>query len=137
MAAVSRAFHDVRPRRGLVIGVLPGHAAGGAPQPPPGYPNPWVELAIRTHLPLSGERGTEPQSRNHLNVLSADVVVALPGSRGTASEVALALGYGRRVIAWLDRRGEIDGLPEGARVEPDFAEVRRFVLDALAGCRAG
>ena len=35
----------------------------GYPTPMDGYPNQWVEIPVLTHLPLSGERGTEPMSR--------------------------------------------------------------------------
>ena len=72
-------------RRGLVLGVLPGDPASG--HAPAAYPNPWVEIVIRTHLPHSGVLGTDSLSRNHINVLSADAIVALPGGAGTASEV--------------------------------------------------
>lgn len=126
MAAVSKAFHETPGRRGLVIGVIPG-------TPPPGYPNPWVELAIRTHLPLSGERGQEPMSRNHLNVLSSDVIVALPGSAGTASEVTLAVRYGRPIIAWVGSREEIPGLPEEVPVAADLGDVEALV-QGVVGC---
>ena len=104
MTAVSRAFARVEDRAGLVVGVLPGGAGGGSGgaelggPPPPGYPNPWVELAIRTHLAARGVAGDTPDSRNHVNVLSSDVVVALPGGAGTASEVELALRYGRPLV---------------------------------------
>lgn len=43
-----------------------------------------------THLPLSGPFGTEDRSRNHISILSSDVVVALPGGDGTSSELQLA-----------------------------------------------
>jgi len=100
MTATSRAFAEMPDRAGLCIGVLPGaEDSGGSPG---GYPNPWVEVAIRTHLPLSGAAGTGPDSRNHINVLSADAVVALPGSAGTWSEIELALRYGRP-LALYDR----------------------------------
>src|SRR5689334_16120704 len=36
------------------------------------------EIVIRTHLPLSGNNGTDPLSRNHINALTADLVVVLP-----------------------------------------------------------
>jgi uncharacterized protein (TIGR00725 family) len=131
MSAVSEAFCEVPERRGLVIGVIPG---GGRESEPasasalrPGYPNPWVEIPIFTHLPLSGRRGLEPLSRNHINVLSSTVLVALPGGAGTASEVALALRYRRPVIAHLDDRSQIDGLPAEAAVASDFAAVQAFV----------
>ncbi len=106
MLAVSRGFARVQPRRGFVLGVLPADAdAPGAS--PPGYPNPFVEVALRTHLPLSGTAGEDLLSRNHINVLSADVVLALPGAAGTASEVRLARRYGRPVAALLHREGEL------------------------------
>ncbi|CAM2010648.1 SLOG cluster 4 domain-containing protein [Acanthopleuribacter pedis] len=98
MAAVSRAFYETPGRRGLVVGVLPCATRETPTIPKPGYPNPWVELPIRTHLPYSGERGEDPLSRNPINVLSADLVVALPGGAGTASEIRLAHAYGRPII---------------------------------------
>ncbi len=131
MASVSRAFCEVDGRRGLVIGVIP--AAPDRVGPKQGYPNPWVEIPIFTHLPLSGTRGTEPLSRNHINVLTADAIIALPGSAGTASEVALALRYGRPVLAYLDHRGQIDGLPQEVRVESGLEAVREFVGAHLRG----
>jgi len=129
MSEVSQAFCEVPNRRGLVIGVLPG----GEREPtstvaaPPGYPNPWVEIPISTHLPLSGHRGLDPLSRNHINVLSSTVLVALPGGAGTASEVALALRYRRPLVAYLDDPSQIEGLPAEAVVESDFAAVQAFV----------
>jgi uncharacterized protein (TIGR00725 family) len=134
MAAVSRAFHESPGRAGAVVGVLPGDPESG--QPLSGYPNRWVELAIRTHLPLSGARGIEALSRNHVNVLSADVVVALPGGQGTASEAALAVRYGRPVIAFVGSRDEIPELPSTVPVASSLEEVARFVTEALAGSSA-
>jgi uncharacterized protein (TIGR00725 family) len=130
MAAVSRAFASVEGRRGLVLGVLP--CVDGDPTTPrPGYPNPWVEVPIRTHLPLSGTRGTDPMSRNHVIVLTADVVIALPGGPGTASEAALAVRYGRPVIAFLQDRREIPGLPGGVQAVDELDALIPFVAQAL------
>ena len=98
MASVARAFAETESRAGLVVGVLPGCAESVGGAAPPGYPNPWVELAVRTHLDARGAGGSSSMSRNHVNVLSSDVVVALPGGDGTASEVALALRYGRPLV---------------------------------------
>jgi uncharacterized protein (TIGR00725 family) len=124
MAAVSRAFAETPGRRGLALGILPSGKEG--------YPNDWIEVAVRTHLPLTGARGSQPLSRNHINVLTADVVVALPGGAGTLSEVRLALQYGRPLIAYLERRDEIPGLPEAVRAQADFGAIRAFVETALA-----
>jgi len=130
MESVSCAFHGVPDRKGLVIGIIPcdEHEPNRAR---PGYPNRWVEIPIYTHLPLSGVRGTEPMSRNHINVLSSDVLIALPGGPGTASEVKLAHRYGHPLIAYLHAPTEIDGLPEGTLIEPDFERVQTFVRSQI------
>lgn len=126
MTSVSRAFAETPGRSGLVIGVLPGN-----PLPPPGYPNPWVEIVIRTHLPWSGERGTDPASRNHVNVLSSDAVIALPGGAGTVSEVLLALRYGRPLVAYGApwRRG--GALPGKVPLVETLDEVAAFLETVL------
>ena len=129
MASVSQAFHDTAGRDGLVIGVLPcGPDGPGSPRP--GYPNAWVELPIRTHLPLSGTQGHELGSRNAINVLTADVVVALPGSAGTRSEVELAVRHGRPVVAWADA-SELP-VPEGVTRASSLEEVTAFMERQLA-----
>jgi hypothetical protein len=109
MEAASKAFCSIETRLGLVIGVLPGVPSGadwtmvqqGEEQfaaglkedydiprfivPPAGYPNPWVEIIVRTHLPLQGKRGTELASRNHINIHSSDLIIALPGAAGVTN----------------------------------------------------
>lgn len=130
METVSRAFHSVPKRAGKIIGVLPGTVDGGSYQPMSGYPNPWIQIPIRTHLPLSGQGGTDLASRNHINVLTADVLVALPGSHGTASEVRLALEYEKPLVAFLSSRKEIPDLPHEVCVEPDLERVKSFVRTA-------
>jgi uncharacterized protein (TIGR00725 family) len=134
MAAVSQAFFEAPSRRGLVIGVLPAAGLDDA-RPKPGYPNPWTEISIATHLPYSGERGTDPLSRNHINLLSADVTIFLPGGAGTASEARLAVQYGRAAVAYLRARTEIPDLPPEVPVVAAFTELQRFVRQALAQAR--
>jgi predicted Rossmann-fold nucleotide-binding protein len=130
MTAASRAFHGVANRKGVVIGIIP--CDDGVPnQPKPSYPNEWVEIPVYTHLSLSGARGTEPMSRNHINVLTAQVLIALPGGLGTASEVRLALQYEKPIVAHLHDASEIVGLPEGTPIESDFARVQAFVRARL------
>ena len=128
MAAVSEAFAAVPDRRGLVIGVLPNAEDDPRARLPTSYPNRWVELAIRTHLPLRGARGAAPLSRNHINVLTADVVVALPGGPGTSSEVWLAVRYERPCVAFVTDRSQIPGLPDEVPCVSRLAEVAAFVL---------
>lgn len=126
MSSVSRAFSETQGRLGSVIGVLPGD-----PEPPPGYPNPWVEIPIRTHLPSTGRRGADPTSRNHINVLSSDVIVALPGSAGTSSEVRLARAYDRPVVAFLSAPTEIPELPDDVLICETLDCVTRFIAAHL------
>jgi len=140
MEAVSRAFFETSPRLGLVIGVVPARvhgldqienrtAADVVYEPPQGYPNEWVEIAIYTHLPDSGEQGALRSSRNHINVLSADAIVALPGREGTDSEVWLARQYGVPVIAYGDHQS---GPPHGIALATSLDQVREFLEEQRA-----
>lgn len=130
MSAVSRAFFETQNRGGLVLGVLPASDAQSV-EAPKGYPNPWVEIPIQTHLHLSGSRGTEMASRNHINVLSCDVLIAMAGSWGTHSEVELALRYRRPIVAYLQQRSDIPRLPESIRMVTSLEEVKAFIRGAL------
>jgi predicted Rossmann-fold nucleotide-binding protein len=140
MEAVSRAFFETSPRTGVVIGIVPGrvhnlgliedrNAADVVYELPAGYPNEWVEVPIYTHLPDSGEDGALRSSRNHINVLTADAIVALPGREGTESEVWLALQYGVPVIAFGDHD---NATPHGIARAPTVDAVRRFLTENLA-----
>jgi len=140
MEAVSRGFYETSPRRGLVLGVVPAdvvpleaiearRAADVKYEVRDGYPNPWVELAIYTHLPDSGPQGTLRSSRNHINVLSADAIVALPGGAGTDAEAWLALQYGVPIVAFGEHRG---GAPHGIEEARTLADVRAFLERVLA-----
>jgi predicted Rossmann-fold nucleotide-binding protein len=92
-----------------------------------------VDIVIQTHLPKRGEEGADILSRNHINVLSAAVVVALPGREGTRTEVALALHYRKPLIAYLGPDGQIEKLMRTAlpavamTLEEATAFVRRHV----------
>lgn len=130
MEAVAHGFVTAPGRRGLSLGILPADDAAPG-HPPPGYPNACVEVAIRTHLPLRGARGTEPLSRNHLNVLSADALVALPGGPGTQSELRLALRYRRPAVAWSARGAWRDAVPDGIAVAESLTAVEDFLRRAL------
>ena len=141
MAEVSRAFFEVTPRKGLIIGVIPATVEPlGALEHrqiaddvhyvlPPGYPNEWVEIAVYTHLAATGSKGTLGSSRNHITVLSADAIVALPGQEGTWSEIWLATQYGVPIIAYGDH-GPIAplGIVQAATIDElcDFLERYRM-----------
>ena len=131
MTAVSRAFHETPSRQGLVIGLIPSAEPDARLGAKENYPNPWVEIPILTHLHLSGTAGMDPRSRNHINVLTSDAIIALPGGHGTSSEVRLALHYRRPIVAFLKHSEEIPDLPRELRVENDFELVKQFIEDAI------
>jgi len=105
--------------------------------PPQGYPNDFVDVAVRTHLPSSGTAADSILARTHICVLSSDVLVALPGGPGTASEVRLALQYGIPVCRFLGSDGSIQSLSgtEASRAPlcKDLDTMQEFVLAALRG----
>jgi uncharacterized protein (TIGR00725 family) len=59
---------------GITIGILPGASAEDA--------NPYIDIPIVTDL---------GNARNAINVLTSQVIIAVHGSYGTLSEIALAL----------------------------------------------
>jgi uncharacterized protein (TIGR00725 family) len=130
MAAVCRAFTAAPGRRGACIGVIPC-THDDPTRAPEGYPNAWLDLVLRTHLPERGQRGAEPMSRNHIIVLSADAMVALPGGAGTASELALALEYGRPAIIYCSDAATVVSLPEDVPRVSALSDVERFLIDTL------
>lgn len=78
MEAVSKGAQEAG---GLTIGVLPGKDKADA--------NPYIDIALPT---------TIGYARNAMVACSADIVVAMPGSYGTQSEICYALVYGRLVL---------------------------------------
>lgn len=104
---------------GLTIGVLPDRGHGR------GQTSEHVQVPIYTGL---------GDARNAVNVLSSDVVVALPGGPGTLSEVALALKARKHVVlvAWedsqlLERMG-------GDRLHPvDDVEAALDAIEEILG----
>jgi uncharacterized protein (TIGR00725 family) len=59
---------------GITVGILPGASASEA--------NPYIDIPIVTDL---------GNARNAINVLTSQVIIAIHGSYGTLSEIALAL----------------------------------------------
>lgn len=104
MAGVSRAFAETPNRKGKVIGVIPASGPCDSPEarsayaPAAGYPNPWIDIPVYTHLHLSGNSGKATASRNSIIILTADGIVAFPGGAGTRSEIQLALEYGKPLL---------------------------------------
>src|SRR5512137_843659 len=97
---------------GTTVGILPGTEGG----------NPYLDITIRTGL---------GHARNVVVVLSADAVIAVGGSHGTLSEIAIALRTGRPVYGL--NTWEIEGVVPCS--SPEDA-VMRAVQDEARSERA-
>lgn len=106
MEAVARGAHEAG---GTTVGILPGDDAREA--------NPWVAVPLATGL---GE------ARNALVVRGAEAVVAVGGSWGTLSEIALARKMGRAVTMLGDPPA--GGL--GLHASADAEAAAEWVIEA-------
>ncbi len=98
MAAAAEEFVAVADRPGLAIGIVPRAPNGAMDQAnrdPKGrpYPNPFIEIAVMTPLLARVEDWRNSPGRNHVNVFTADVIIALPGGTGTRNELDMAATY--------------------------------------------
>ena len=123
MTATSRGFTRTHPRAGVALGILRGDTAG---RQLPGYPNAYVEIPIATHL---AEGGVEAESRNHLNVLTADVIIALPGAVGTRAEIELSMRYGKPIVIHDVWRDEFPELPSFSDISEGIEFARSHVAN--------
>lgn len=79
--AMEAAARGAKKAGGITIGILPGKDKHDA--------NSYIDIALPTSIGYA---------RNTIVACSADIVVALPGSFGTNSEICYGLVYGRPVI---------------------------------------
>lgn len=111
------ACRGARAGGATTVGILPGRDRSAA--------NAYVDVAIPTGL---GE------ARNAVVASAADALIAVGGSWGTLSEMALAARDGKRVVglgSWeVRRRGEpVDGIVVAASP----AEAVELALEGLGG----
>jgi uncharacterized protein (TIGR00725 family) len=130
MEAVSEGFCSA-PHEGCCIGIIP------AGKPPEQYPNRWVEIPIFTHLKGANPRGAD--SRNHINIQTANAVVAFSGRGGTRAELELTLARKTPcpVVACLRANETIGGLDRdavaarGVPVVSNAEEVKAFLREVF------
>ncbi|MDJ0898618.1 MAG: hypothetical protein QNJ55_07385 [Xenococcus sp. MO_188.B8] len=131
MTSASEAFCQVQNRKGTCIGIVPtepNQEWGFVPKK--NYPNPWVEICITT--PLGTFDGHDPNqiSRNHICVLSSDVIVALPGSKGTHNEANLAIRFRKPIILFGPEK-EMQDFPQILTRTDSIEEVKNFIVENL------
>ena len=131
MTSVSRAFVDTRRKCGICIGIIPCLDEEHRDIPKDGYPNEYIELPIYTHLFLSGTMGKDDKSRNHINILSSNAIIALPGGPGTVSEIELALQYNKPIIAFAQNENKIAHFPKNVRRVYNIKDVESFLVNQI------
>lgn len=129
MEAASAAFCQVEPRSGICIGIIPTELNDQRQYIPlSGYPNPWVELSITTPLTRFNRYKPNQIGRNHIGILSSDVVVALPGADGTKNEVSLAINFGKPIILF-GLENAMNDFPETIVRTKSLELVKSFILN--------
>lgn len=112
--AMEAAAYGAKMAGGLTIGLLPGKNKSDA--------NPYIDIALPT---------TIGYARNAMVACSGDIVLALPGSFGTNSEICFALVYGRPVI---DLGGwKIKGMIKAANIDAAKAEIKKMIKKLRRG----
>jgi uncharacterized protein (TIGR00725 family) len=122
MESVSRGAAE---QGGIVVGIHPGEDLDLA--------NPFCSIVIPTGMGYA---------RNAINILAADVIVAIGGKSGTLSELAYAKTYGKPVICCTFAGGwsaafpqiHIDGQEDGLFMTAENpAEACRLIDEIIAG----
>lgn len=134
MLSTARAFAAVRERAGRSIGIVPSetHPLRGF-VPITGYPNPFIDLSILTPLPRK-ESGAPDSAlnRNYVNVLTSDIVIALPGSKGTLDEIRLATRFHKPLLC-VGPSDAFKDVPSGTRIVSNLDEVFAFIQCQVLG----
>lgn len=111
MKAVSRGAQEAG---GLTIGLLPGKEKTDA--------NPYIDIALPTTIGFA---------RNAMVACSADVIVALPGSNGTQSEICYGLVYGRPVLDFGN--WNMKGTIKVKNIKDFESKLKKFVNELRSG----
>ncbi len=114
------ACKGAKKANGITVGILPSADKNEA--------NPYVDVPITTSMSYA---------RNALIVSCSDVIIAVNGSVGTLSEIALALNYKKPVVAVKTSGGVTDTIgaslgEEKEKLKVYFAEPENAVCLALS-----
>lgn len=114
MTSVSRSFTRVAGREGFSIACVPTKKTeAGDYIFKDGYPNEYTEVSIVSPLGTFNPKSPDDINRNFINVMSSDLVIALPGRTGTRNEISLCQKFDKPVILhgpaqeWADLPGEL------------------------------
>ena len=106
--AMEAAAKGAKKAGGLTIGILPGKDKHDA--------NPYIDIALPT---------TIGYARNTIVACAGDIVVALPGSYGTNSEICYGLIHNRPVIDlgnW-----NVEGMVDAKNIEEAQEKIKKII----------
>ena len=126
MTAVAKAFCETPGRQGISLGIVPIFEYEGGFVAREEYPNPYIELPIFVPLDKKVSGDKNPYSRNHVNVMTSNALVILPGDHGTRNEVSLAIQYKKPMILF-GPASAFEKFPERPSHTEDIEEVREFL----------
>ena len=106
--AMEAAAKGAKSAGGTTIGILPGKDKDDA--------NRYIDIALPTSIGYA---------RNAIVACSADIIIAMPGSYGTNSEICYGLIYGRPVIDlgnW-----NIEGTIDAKNIEEAEEKIKKII----------
>ncbi len=106
--AMEAAAKGAQKAGGMTIGLLPGKDKRDA--------NPYVDIALPTSIGYA---------RNTIVACAADIIVALPGSFGTNSEICYGLVYGRPVVDLGD--WNIEGMIDAKNITEAEEKIKKII----------
>ncbi len=96
---------------GITVGVLPVDDTDWASQ--------YIDIPIVTGMGMA---------RNVINILSSDLIIALPGKAGTISEIAIALKYNKEIVLFK--------FDVGKWIKPYYEEGKIYLINDIEELRA-
>lgn len=116
VGVMDAASKGAKSAHGLTLGILSSNSSNGISEA--------VDIAIFTDM---------GNARNNINVLTSDVVIACGMGAGTASEIALALKAGKRVILLTE---DMHSKVFFQKLMPDYVYVADSCENAIATAKA-
>jgi len=106
--AMEAAAKGAQSAGGMTIGILPGKDKRDA--------NPYIDISLPTSIGYA---------RNTIVACSADIIIALPGSFGTNSEICYGLVYGRPVIDM--GHWNIEGMIDAKNIDEAQEKIKKII----------
>lgn len=129
MTKVAKAFTESQNRPGRCIGIYPVEKNPDISNKQI-YPNPYIEIPIIVPLLPKADHHAMPYSKNLVNIMSSDIVIALPGLYGTKTEVSYAIQIKKPLILF-GPEGEFRDFPQEPTRTKTIEDVEEFIKEKL------